>query len=868
MGEVYRARDPRLGRDVAIKALPSEFAQDRERLARFEREARLLASLSHPNVAGIHGVEVVSGTPYLVLELVEGATLAARLAGGPLPLDEALEVARQVAAGVEAAHERGVVHRDLKPGNVMLTPAGAVKVLDFGLARGPVDPPPPGSDLSASPTVTLAATRAGSILGTASYMSPEQARGRPVDKRTDIWAFGCILYECLTGRQAWGGETASDVIARILKEQPDWSALPPSTPPRVTTLLSRCLEKDAMERLRDIGEARIALATPIGETSAPARAGGVPWWAAAAFAFGLAAFAALVALRLAPGPPPAPLRRLDLATGDLDVSWVDGPQLSPDGSKFAFVSKNRIWVRDLDALAPRAVADITSMTSIGWSPDSRILAFDASHKLWKVPAEGGRPVAVCDLPGTGAAVGLGWSRNGKIAFAAWRGGLYQVADGGGAPELLVDIDPATMVDFHYPSWLANGDLLYLTHWKSDAEAQGRAQPVLYAFDGKRSFAVDAGGGAIDDQPMVTPTGRLVWHSREPNVGAWTAPYDLAGRRVSGPAVLVAPDAQWLSLSAEGSLLYVEGSNKDSPLELVWMDRSGNAVQVPGQAHPGLALPAIAPDGRHIAFGATDENSADVWVRDLARGTDLRLTFDAGFDRAPAWLGSSSRLVYLERMDMAGRIVAVNADGSGAQAEFAPAAGLGSVDTSVTLTSDGKWGVRLVDERGLGKLRLAPVLPGGTLGTLEPLLKTQPEPDVVDARVSPEGKLVAYVVNNPGQSDVFLSRFPDGTGRWQVGSAGGRMARWSRDGRELFYISGSGPAPRHLVAVKVDPSQDPPLGASATLFELPDTLQDVATRGFDVAADGARFLFIRPVGGASAAARRLVLVQNWEAGLDR
>ncbi len=329
-----------------------------------------------------------------------------------------------------------------------------MKVLDFGLAKaiaGESAWRDGSSTPTVLPTVTSAGTAAGIILGTAAYMSPEQARGKPVDKRTDIWAFGCLLYECLTGRQLYEGETVSDLIARILQTEPDWSGLPAATPPRIRTLLARCLQKDAKERLRDIGEARIALASPGDATPAPApatRPRGVPWWAAVAGALALTAIAVFATLRSGSSTVSPPLRKLDMPANDVDVDWSHAPLLSPDGGRIAYLSKNRIWIRELTQLAPRAVADVSSSTPIGWSPDSRAVVFADARKLWKVPVEGGRPTAICEIPGTGSIIGATWSRSGVIAFAVWRGGLYKVAAGGGAAELLVDIDPATTVDFH------------------------------------------------------------------------------------------------------------------------------------------------------------------------------------------------------------------------------------------------------------------------------------------------------------------------------------------------------------------------------------------------------------------------------------
>ena len=865
MGEVYRARDTRLGRDVAIKVLPPEFSRDPERLARFEREARLLASLSHPNIAGIHGLETADGAPYLALEFVEGETLAARLARGPLPLDEAIDVAGQIAAGVEAAHESGVIHRDLKPGNVMLTSAGKVKVLDFGLAKAAApDRAESAPDLSTSPTTTYAATQAGMILGTAAYMSPEQARGKAVDKRTDVWAFGCVLYECLTGRRAFAGETVSDLVAGILKTEPDWDLLPAATPARVRVLLRRCFCKDPQVRLRDIGEARIALGATA-ETEAPAapppRPAGPRWRVMAVVTLAAALLAVLATLRFGQTSEPGPLRKFDLVAGDMVVDWPIAPVLSPDGSRFAYASENRIWVRDLDRLTPRAVAEVVAGGPVNWSPDSRTVVYADNRKLWQVPAEGGQPTAICEIPGTGNIIGAAWSATGKIAFSVWRDRLYEVAAGGGVPAVLVDLDPVTQIDFHSPSWLPNGELMYVTHWQSNSDSTGQKVPGLTFFDGRRQIQVPGDFGSTQDAPILTPSGHLLYLLGGATPGIWAVPFDLKGHRATGTPVLVGPAAVTLSASADGSLLYSEGSELDLPRELVWVDRAGVEIEAVGRPHVRLRRPRLSPDGRRVAFTAANGGNVDVWVLDLETGIETRLTFDPQQESSPEWLASSSRLAYVERDGMQARVLAINADGSGGQRELAPTASSADFD-NVAMAPDGRSALRIIDQRGHGSLRVGPVLPDGSLGPLEPLLKQVPEPNVGAATISPDGRLVAYSTNDPGQVDVFLARFPGGEGRWQVGTQGGFRARWAPDGRELFFIAGSGPTKRSMVSARVDPAQDPPLGPVTLLFDSRDF------GDFDVAPGGQRILTTRPAGGSDGTARRLVLVQNWQSGLSR
>ncbi|HEU4725515.1 MAG TPA: protein kinase, partial [Candidatus Eisenbacteria bacterium] len=846
-----------------------------------EREARLLASLSHPNIAGIFGLEEANGSRYLVLELVEGESLAERLGRGALPLDEALDVARQIATGLEAAHESGVVHRDLKPGNVMLTPSGGVKVLDFGLAKSDADDrPASGANLASSPTLTHSPTVAGVILGTAAYMSPEQARGKPVDKRSDIWSFGCVLYECLTGKPLFDGETVSDLIAQILQTEPDLAALPSATPAGVRALLRRCLTKDHRTRLRDIGEARIALAaaasgaTAAGDAPAAGDArnsrGGYPWWAALLALSLVSAISVFAALRFGAPSKTAPLRKLDLVATDMDHDWFVAPTLSPNGRQFAYTGKGKILVRDLDALATRTVADISEGTPLAWSPDSRMLIYRDRGTLYKVSAQGGEPTALCKIPGTGAIIGAAWGRSGKIAFSVWRGGMYQVGEGGGDPKLYIDIDPATTIDYHYPSWLSNGDLLYVTHWKQDRDSAGHVQPLVTIFDGKRPIALHADLGDGDVAPQVTTTGELLFLRSGTGAGIWALAFDAARRRVSGEPFLVAPGAVSISLSDDGSLLYLGGENRDAASEMVWLDRSGKTLETLTPTHPGLEAPSISPDGRRITFVAATNGNQDIWVRDLLRGAETRLTFGGANELAPRWFPSSSRIVYIERAGVAGRYMAVNADGSGGQLEVAPRADLGGTagkPSPLDIAPDAKSAIRITNTGGHSHLRVGPLDAGGVLGSLSPLIQGQPEPDVGQGAISPDGRLLAYVTDDPGKNDLFLTRYPSGAGKWQVGTDGGREPRWSAKTGELFFLGGSGPGNRWLAAASVNPAQEPPLESVTKLFDL-GPLTSISDYDFDVSPDGRRFLFTHITGSAAGVPRRLVLVENWRSEFSK
>ena len=880
-GEVYRAKDVRLGRDVAIKALPDAFGQDPERLARFDREARLLASLNHPNVAGIHGVEEVEGHRYLVLEFVAGETLAARLARGALPVDEALEVCRQVASGVEAAHEAGVVHRDLKPGNVMLGSDGSVKVLDFGLAKSG-SPDRSGSDtsLSASPPMTAAATSAGVILGTAAYMSPEQARGRAVDKRSDIWSFGCVLFESLTACRAFQGETVSDTIAAILKTEADLGALPGGTPARVRELLARCLCKDPRERLRDIGEARVLLGSiraggeaESAAAAAPTPGRGLPSWLVAGGALALAALAVVVALLLVQRPAPGPLRKLDLVADGVSVGLFTRPQLSPDGAKIAYIAKGQLWVRDLDQLDPHPVANVEGSSPMCWSLDSRELAFDDRKKLWKVAASGGTPVSLCDIPGTGKTIGLAWSARGIVALSVWRGGIYTVPAAGGSPSLLIDIDPRQVVDFHDPSWLANGDLMYAVHWAGLGDSAHSQHLGLEVFADGRRIPIAMSGEVAD--PTVTGSGKLLYGRRDANAGIWALGYDERQRRTTGEPRLVAAGATSVSASNDGSLLYVKRDDTPPAIELVWVDRSGKVLGPTGPAYPGLTGAELSPDRRHVAFATLQAGKDVVWVRNLVRGIDTRITFSNTDDINPHWLGPNS-LSYVEFDStdyMHGSILAANADGSGGGRVLAPATGSGM--QGAFIAPDGKIALRVIDERGHDRLRLSPVLPDGSLGPPSPFAHFTPEPDVSDMGVgasgvalAPSGRLVAYTTSDE-QPQVFLTRFPSGEGQWQVSMEGGRRPRWMATSGALYYLAGSGPTQRWLVEVTIDSSQDPPVRRSTRLFEFDASESRTPARiSYNVGADGQRFLVSREVPGTSSGTAHMVLVQNWESGLSK
>jgi eukaryotic-like serine/threonine-protein kinase len=587
MGEVFRARDTRLQRDVALKLLPVDFASDPGRLARFTREAQLLAALNHPNIAAIHGLEespsMGAGQPptrALVLELVEGPTLADRLAQGPLPVDEAVPIARQIAEAIEVAHEQGIIHRDLKPANIKLRPDGTVKVLDFGLAKAlgaPWTASSAAQDATQSSTLTSLPTVAGKILGTAAYMSPEQARGGIVDRRTDIWSFGVMLFEMLVGRRPFGGGSISDAMAAILRDEPRWTMLSPSTPPKLRDLVRRTLEKDPRRRLRDIGDARVVLeeiqsgagaaepaALPVRRTSGWMLA--MPWALAVA---SIAAAGVLAWRARSASAPDVPTIKYTLAIPNLELERTLLPALAPDGTRVVYSRDGRLWVRELDRLESRPLSGVIGAQFPFWSPDGRQVAYLTSSALWRVPIDGGPPVRVASYrfsKGRRTPGGV-WRRDGTIVFApATTGtGLMTVSANGGEFRELITRDPGTETDFHRPSLLPDGQSILLVIDRPDTGAD-----TIGVLMGETRKTILRLNGEFLDSPVYSPTGHLMYHRETTTPGIWAVPVSLERLEVTGRPCLVVPQGSWPAVGANGILLYAE-SEMSGLEELVWLD---------------------------------------------------------------------------------------------------------------------------------------------------------------------------------------------------------------------------------------------------------------------------------------------------------
>ena len=868
MGEVYRARDTSLDRDVAIKVLPAEFASDPERLARFEREAKVLASLNHPNIAAIYGLEKSGDSKALVLELVPGPTLQDRIAQGAIPLDEALPIARQIAEALEAAHEQGIIHRDLKPSNIKVTPDGVVKVLDFGLAKA-LEPERTEEEVVNSPTMsmTAAATKMGMIMGTAAYMSPEQAKGKSVDKRTDIWAFGVVLFEMLTGRQAFSGEDISDTLVSVFREDPDWSALPDGTALRIHQTLRICLQKDARQRVRDISAIRLAMegafesagsVTPDDVGPAPELAlwqRPVPLLMAAMLLVGLSGFTVWSLFRPAPSAPP-PATRFVVSPhpdGPLRTAGLL-PQLtiSPDGTRIVYgsgtASTRRLYMRETDQLDAARLRGSEGGDFPFFSPDGEWVAFRVGDTtLKKVSAFGGPAVTICE--GCTAA-GASWGLGDQIVFGTPSGGLKRVPAVGGEPEVLTTVEPGPDVVGHYwPEVLPNGRAVLFTVWSGSAEASQIAAVSLDT--GEVTYLVEGGS-----QPRYSPTGHIVY-----GVGGTlrAVAFDAERLAVTGNPFPVMENvntkenggAANFSLSGNGSLVYVTGRSGAERRTLVWVDRAGREEPLP-LAPAAFAWPRLSPDGTRLAVHIREPEGTDVWMSEVARGTLSKLTTDPADDSYPLWTPDGQSVVFTSRRDGLG-VYRTAADGRGAVERLL------TVEDATDLNPYG-WAA---DGQAL---LFSYAMPAGVWNfglwssrgdtAWAPLLDT--ERMEAQPTISPDGAWVAYASNETGRTEVYVERFPDLGDRRQISIGGGAYPLWSPDGRELFYWGLN----RAVMAVPIETEPVFTPGTPEALFDNVYTAPN--GREYDITPDGQQFLMLKEGDGVDDAAfqSQIVLVQHW------
>ena len=864
MGEVYRAKDTKLGREVAIKLLLEEVASDPERLARFEREARVLASLNHNNIATLYGFEKEGDTSFLVMELVEGQTLADRIKRGAIPVGESLRIFLQIAEGLEAAHEKAVIHRDLKPANVKVSDDGHVKILDFGLAKAmAVEASASGDDgLSESPTLTLAATQRGQILGTAGYMAPEQARGKTVDKRADVWAFGVCLFEALSGKRVFEGEDASITLASVLKSDPEWERLPGDTPRKLRKLLRRCLSKDPRQRLHDIGDARLeieeAIAAPEDEETPGAviakKRSPVPLVLAALAASTLTALAVWT-LKPAPSPPERPVVRAVLSAAPSAPVGVISPvrdlALTSDGRVVVYQSEGSLYARPVDRLVGSQLAGEGARSPF-LSPDGAWVGFlSGPRTLKRVSILGGSAVTLCELPALLA--GASWGADDTIILGFLNEGLYRVSGGGGELELLVAPDPERgELAYRFPEMLPGGEVVLFTVFTSGNVEQAQIVALSLA-TGERKVLVSGGAGA-----RYVPTGHLVYGLS----GTLRAvAFDAGSLEVRGNPVPVLAGivtkplgAVNFDFSQDGSLVYVTGTAGAAQATLVWVGRDGQeeALSAPPRSY---AYPRISPDGQRVAVYVTDEDQ-DVWIWDLGRETMDRLTVDPGRDTFPVWTPDSREVVFSSDRGGTFELFQKAADGTGTVKRLTEATeGRGLFPSSIS--PDGKF---LVYHAGASVSDLR-VLSLESEGSPEPLLAS--EFSERSGELSPDGRWLAYQSDESGENQIYVRPFPevDG-GRFPISAGGGSEPLWSPDGSEIFYRAGD-----RLMAVPVTTEPAFEAGSPEELFTRSYAVR--IGRMYDIHPDGQRFLMVKPAETTEEGSRNdVVLVQNWFEELER
>ena len=857
MGEVYRARDTKLDRAVAIKVLPHALTRNPERLARFEREARVLASLNHPNIATVYSLEESPDGKAIAMELVEGSTLKS-----PLPVPEAVKTAVQIAEALEVAHEKGITHRDLKPGNIMVTPAGFVKVLDFGLAAVAR---PSGENSEHSPTLTMGATQAGMIMGTAAYMAPEQAAGQAVDRRADIWSFGVVLWEMLTGERLFRGETVSHILANVINQEIDFKKLPAAIPASVRTLLARCLERDVKTRLQWIGEARIALQRYHSEPAAAAAVSNrslVPWTIAAGI---FLALAALGFVHFRETVPEKTAIRLDLDLGEdrtVRAGVVSDIALSDDGKQIAYLAQDRLFVRRLDEAQARELPGTAGAASPVFSPDGQWVAFAAGGKLRKISVNGGAAVDVTDAP---FLLGVAWADERTIITGvAQNASLVQVPASGGTPTPVTELDGERRERTHrYPQVLQGGKALLYT-WNLSAVSgwdEGSIDVMTLA-DRQRKTLIRGGtfGRYLE---TGTDTGFLLYVSRGT---LFAAPFDEAALELRGDPTPVIERVSYspitgaakLAISPTGTIVFESGASAEGLSTIQWLDESGKTTPV--LATPGLyGRPSLSPDGRRVAM----EWNQDIWVLDVARGTTTRLTFDGSANLGPIWTPDGMNIVFQQPDGL----WLTRADGSAqAQSLFKSK---GPV-FPYSFTPDGKrmayielgpqaydlWTVPVQTENG--SLRA---------GTPEPFLQTP-----FDERypmISPDGRWVAFVSTQSGRFEVYVRPMAGaaaGGGQWQISNGGAGYPQWSRTRPELFFET----LDSRVMVASYRTQGDSFLADTPRLWSEKQISNSVNTsKNLDLAPDGKRFLVVMPVEDAGAAVRnRLTMIENFGEELRR
>jgi len=859
MGEVYQAKDLKLGRNVAIKVLPEEFAKDTDHVARFQREATLLASLNHPNIAAIHGLEESGGTQFLVLELVEGETLRDRIKSGPIPVEESLKLALQIAGALEAAHEKGIIHRDLKPANVKVTPDGMVKVLDFGLAKAYAGE---RADLNLSnpPTVSNAATQHGVILGTAAYMSPEQARGKTVDKRADIWAFGCVLFEMLTGHPTFSGNDVSDILAAVIRSEPEWNDLPANLHMRLREVLERCLEKEAKNRYHDISDVKAdiqrILTDPSGVLVQPVeiieprnRLRLVLPWVAIAIILG-AIIAGVAVWKLKPTPPQEPLNVSRFLIEAAGIGDYNGLTLSPDGSRLVYAAAvdgaQQLFLHELNQTAAVAIQDTKDAMYPFFSPDGNWVGFFTGSELKKVSLSGGLTQMLCKVNYRG---GASWGPDDTIVFSsADSPGLMRVSASGGEPQPLTNAENG--LEKHvWPEFLPDGKAVLFTI----GDASANLQVAVLSLETKNIRPLINGTHA-----RFAPSGHLIF-ARESSL--WAVPFDSEHLDLKGDPKPIVEGVQvnpggWAhySLANDGSLAYLAGiSVQTSFKKLTWVDRNGK--EEPLAAQPNCYFgPRISPDGTKVAMMIQADEKSDIWILDIVREAMTRLTLDEVSDY-PLWSLDGQRVVFRSGSFGNDAFYSKAADGTGVYEK------LGSGKPATIPCSWAEDGKTLVATKynPITKTNIGSISMEGDY-EWKPLLQEKYEE--FQPEISPDGRWMAYTSNQSGKYEIYVRPFPDvNKRRWQISTDGGDSALWSPDGREIFYRNGD-----EVMAVAVETEPAFKAGKPQTLFSGTYAyFNPIQCHPWDISHDGKYFLMMKELQSSASAGDtqpKINIVLNW------
>ena len=859
MGEVYRAKDTKLGRDVALKILPASFTNDPERVARFHREAQVLASLNHPHIAQIHGLEEVNGTQFLVLELVDGESLDKRIARGPIPVDEALDIARQIAEALEAAHDKGIIHRDLKPANIALTKDGSVKVLDFGLAKA-VEATSGSIDAMNSPTITSPTmmTGVGVILGTAAYMAPEQAKGRPADKRSDIWAFGCVLYEMLSAVRAFGGEDVSDTLAEILKGEPDWRRVPKATSSGVRRLLRRCLEKDPRRRLRDMGDVAIELEDGTLEREGAGEHAGTRsrrlervGWSAALLTVTVGAAALIM---LSDRPRPGPETRVEIVgapTSD-PISFA----ISRDGRKLAFAGvsegRSRLFLRVFDSAQMHPLPGTDGGSLPFWSPDANSVGFFADDgKLKRVDLDTGvvHTLASASLPEGGS-----WNRNHVILYVPRSGPIFRLAAGGGEPVPVTKFQPGHSTHA-LPSFLPD-DRHFLYFVQASSDARGVYVGDLNSLESRRLFDADSPAVYVESgEVLFVRQGRLYAQRFDPDRLVLSGePVPIAEQIAHHTLASV---QGWAFAASDTGTIVYRNASADARRQFAWFDRSGRMISTVGQPDDGSpASPSLSPDGRRLAFHRSVNGNVDVWLLDLLRGVLTRFTTDPANDIHPIWSPDGTRIVF--GSNRRGMYDLYEQSLAGAGAERISLRDVENVSNVADWSADGR--LLLFQSRDLktsSDIWVLPLAPGQ-----KPLPVIRTEFEERDPQFSPDGKWIAYQSTDSGRPEIYVQPFPGRGARTQISTTGGTQVRWRPDMKEVFYVA----LDERLMSVPVTfrgDSGSVDAGAPVPLFlaRLGGALQPGSRQQYVVSPDGQRFLMNTITGDGTTSPIAMIL--NWQ-----